>query len=100
MRLGTLGKLHTKHWFALSSGMQHLFGVPVVRLRLGPTTDWAGGGGVRSSGGRLPGGPEGDGGAAVASAICLGTLGGRPWGPAGAVFLNLLLQGSLRCNVS
>ena len=27
-------KLHTKHWFALSSSMQHLFGTPIMILRL------------------------------------------------------------------
>ena len=26
LHLGTLRKLHTKHWFVLSSSMQHLFG--------------------------------------------------------------------------
>ena len=34
LHLGTLRKLHTKHWFALSSSMQHLFGIPIMNLRL------------------------------------------------------------------
>ena len=33
--------------------------------------------------GQLPGGPVGDGGTPVASAICLTTLSGHPWRPAG-----------------
>ena len=34
LHLGTLRKLDTKHWFALSSSMQHLFGIPIMKLRL------------------------------------------------------------------
>ena len=30
--LGTLRKMHTKHWFALSLSMQHLFGIPITTL--------------------------------------------------------------------
>ena len=33
LHLGTLRKLHTKHWFALSSSMQHLFSIPIMNLR-------------------------------------------------------------------
>ena len=32
--LGTQRKLHTKIWFALSWSMQHLFGIPFMKLRL------------------------------------------------------------------
>ena len=32
--LGTPRKLHTKHWFALNSSMQLLFGIPIRKLRL------------------------------------------------------------------
>ena len=31
--LGTLRKLHTKHWFDLNSSMQLLFGIPIMKLR-------------------------------------------------------------------
>ena len=31
--LGILRKLHTKHWFYLSSSMQHLFGIPITNFR-------------------------------------------------------------------
>ena len=34
LHLGTLRNLHTKHWFVLSSSMQHLFGIPIMKLRL------------------------------------------------------------------
>ena len=34
--------------------------------------------------GQLPGGPAGDGGTPVASAICLTNLSGHPWRPAGS----------------
>ena len=73
--LGTLRKLHTKHWFAQSSSMQHLFGIPIMNLRL---DRW------RRCRGQLPGGPAGDGGTPVASAICLTTLSGHPWRPGGS----------------
>ena len=74
LHLGTLRKLHTKHWFALSSSMQHLFGIPIMNLRLDR---------LRRCRGQLPGGPAGDGGTPVASVICLTTLSGHPWIPAG-----------------
>ena len=75
LHLGTLRKLHTKHWFALSSSMQHLFGIPIINLRL---DRW------RRCRGQLPGGPAGNGGTPVASAICLTNLSGHPWRPAGS----------------
>ena len=75
LHLGTLRKLHTKHWFALSSSMQHLFGIPIMNLRL---DRW------RRCRGQLPGGPAGDRGTPVASAICLTNLSGHPWRPAGS----------------
>ena len=75
LHLGTLRKLHTKHWFALSSSMQHRFGIPIMNLRL---DRW------RRCRGQLPGGPAGDGGTPVASAICLTNLSGYPWRPAGS----------------
>ena len=84
-------KLHTKHWYALSSSMQHLFVIPIMNLRL---DRW------RRCRGQLPGGPAEDGGKPVASAICLTTLSGHPWRPAGSRFVNLLLQDSLRYSVS
>ena len=34
LHICTLRKLHTKHWFALSSSMQHLFGIPIMELIL------------------------------------------------------------------
>ena len=74
LHLGTLRKLHTKHWFALSSTMQHLFGIPIMNLRLDR---------LRRCRGQLPGGPAGDGGTTVGSAICLTALSGHPWRPAG-----------------
>ena len=72
---GTLRKLHTKHWFALSSSMQHLFGIPIMKLRL----DW-----WRRNRGQLPGGPARDGDTPVASATCLTNLSDHPWRPAGS----------------
>ena len=33
LHLGIQRKLHTKHWFALSSSMQLLFGMPIMKLR-------------------------------------------------------------------
>ena len=75
LHLGTLRKLHTKHWFALSSSMQHLFGIPIMKLRL---DRW------RRYRGQLPGGPAGDGETPVASATCLTNLSGHPWRPAGS----------------
>ena len=51
LHLGTLRKLHTKHWFTLSSSMQHLFGIPIMKLRL---DRW------RRCRGQLSGGPAGD----------------------------------------
>ena len=75
LHLGTLRKLHTKHWFVLSSSMQHLFGIPIMKLRL---DRW------RRYRGQLPGGPAGDGETPVASATCLTILSGHPWRPAGS----------------
>ena len=75
LHLGTLRKLHTKHWFVLSSSMQHLFGIPIMKLRL---DRW------RGYRGQLPGGPAGDGETPVASATCLTILSGHPWIPAGS----------------
>ena len=75
LHLGTLRKLHTKHWFVLSSSMQHLFGIPIMKLRL---NRW------RMYRGQLPGGPAGDGETPVASATCLTILSGHPWRPAGS----------------
>ena len=59
----------------LSSSMQHLFGIPIMKLRL---DRW------RRFRGQLPGGPAGDGETQVASATCLTTLSGHPWRPAGS----------------
>ena len=75
LHLGTLRKLHTKHWFTLSLSMQHLFGIPIMKLRL---DRW------RRRRGQLPGGPAGDGGTPVASAIFLTTLRDHPRRPAGS----------------
>ena len=74
-RLGILRKLHTKHWFALSSSMQLLFGIPIMKLRL---HRW------RRCRGRLPVGPVGDGGIEVVSATCWTNLSGHPWRPVGS----------------
>ena len=54
--------------------MHHLFGIPIMNLRF---DRW------RRCRGQLPGGPTGDGGTLVASAICLMNLSGHPWRPAG-----------------
>ena len=70
LHLGTLRKLQTKHWFVLSSSMQHLFGIPIMKLRL---DRW------RRYRGQLPGGPAGDGETPVASATRLTILSGHPW---------------------
>ena len=43
LHLGTLRKLHTKHWFALSSSMQHLFGIPIMNLSSGGSRGGSGG---------------------------------------------------------
>ena len=73
LELGTLRKLHTKHWFALSSSMQLVFDIPITKLRL---HRW------RKCTGQLPGGPTGDGEIQVASAICRTNLSGAiPGGP-------------------
>ena len=79
LQLGTLRKLHTNQWFALSSSMQHLVGIPIMKLRL---DRW------RRYRGQLPGGPAGDGETPVASGTCLTNLSGHPWRSQGAVFLN------------
>ena len=89
LHLGTLRNLQTKHWFALSSSMQHLFGIPIMKLRL---DRW------RRYRGQLPCGPAGDGETPVASATCLTNLSGHLWRT--AVFLNLLLQDSHGYSVS
>ena len=75
LHLGTLRKLHTKHWVALSLSMQPLFGIPIMILRL---DRW------RRCRRQLSGGPAGDKGTPVASAICLTNLSGHPWRPAGS----------------
>ena len=75
LHLGTLRKLHTKHWFILSSSMQYLFGIPIMKLRL---DRW------RRYIGQLPGGPAGDGETPVASATCLTNLSGHTGRPAGS----------------
>ena len=49
--------------------MQHLFGIPIMKLRL---DRW------RRYRGQLPGGPAGDGKTPVASATCLTNLSGHP----------------------
>ena len=59
LHLGTLRKKHTKHWFVLSSSMQHLFGIPIMKLRLDRWKRYRG---------QLPGGPAGVGETPVASA--------------------------------
>ena len=59
--LGRQSLLHTKHWFALSLSMRHLFGTPMLKLRFSR---------LRSRE-RLLDGPFGDGGREVAKAICL-----------------------------
>ena len=70
LHLGKLRKLHTKHWFVLSLSMHHLFGIPIMKLRL---DRW------RKYRGQLPGGPEGDGETPVASATCLDMLDDLEW---------------------
>ena len=72
---GTLSKLHTKHWFAHSSSMQLLFGIPIMKLRL----HW-----WRMCRGQLPGGLAGDGEIQVVSTICCTNLSGHPWRPVGS----------------
>ena len=67
-QLGTQRKLHTKHLFGLSWSMQHLFGIPTMKLRL---HRW------RRCRGQLPGGPAGGGGIQVVSAICWTSLNGH-----------------------
>ena len=83
--LGTLRQFLTKHWFALSSSMQHIFGIPIMKPRL---NRW------RRSRGQLPGGPAEDGETPVA--ICLS---GNSGDQQETVFLNLLLQDH-SCTVS
>ena len=65
LHLGVPRKSHTKHWLALSSSMQHLFGIPIMKLRL---DRW------RRCRGQLPGEPAGDGETIVTSATCLTNL--------------------------
>ena len=73
--LDTQRKLHTKHWFAHSSRMQLLFGIPIMKLRL---HRW------RRYRGQLQGGPAGDREIPVVSAICRTNLSGHPWRPLGS----------------
>ena len=84
-------ELRTKHWFVLSLSMQHLFGIPIMKLRL---NRW------RRCRGQLPGGPAGDGETPVVSATCLKNLSDHPWRPSGSSRVNLLLQDSLWYSVS
>ena len=67
-------KLHTKHWFALSSSMQLLFGIPIVKLR---RKRW------RKCRRQQLGGSAGDGIIKVALMTCLMILTGHPWRTAG-----------------
>ena len=54
--------------------MQHLFGIPIMNLRLDMQ---------RRCRGQLPGGPAGDGEIPVVSATCWMDLSGHSWRPAG-----------------
>ena len=74
LHLGIQRKLHTKHWFALSSSMQLLFGIPIMKLR---QKRW------RKCRRQRPGGSAGDGIMPVASMTCLMNLSGHPWRTAG-----------------
>ena len=74
LHLGIQRKLHTKHWFALSSSMQLLFGIPIMKLR---QKRW------RKCRRQQPGGSAGDGIMPVASKTCLMNLSGHPWRTAG-----------------
>ena len=67
-------KLHTKHWFALSSSMQLLFGIPIMKLR---RKRW------RKCRRQQLGGSAGDGIIKVALMTCLMILTGHPWRTAG-----------------
>ena len=55
--------------------IQHLFGIPIMKLRL---DRW------RRCRGQLPGGPLGNGETLVALATCLTNWSGHPWRPAGS----------------
>ena len=74
LHLGIQRKLHTKHWFVLSSSMQLIFGIPIMILR---QIRW------RKCRGQQPGGPAGDGGTGVASTICWTNSSGHPLRTAG-----------------
>ena len=71
---GIQRKLHIKHWFALSSSMQILFGIPIMKLR---QKRW------RKCRRQQPSGSAGDGIMPVASMTCLMNLSGHPWRTAG-----------------
>ena len=74
LHLGIQRKLHTKHWFVLSSSMQLLFGIPIMKLR---QKRW------RKYRRQQPGGPAGDGGTGVASTKYWTNSSGHPWRTAG-----------------
>ena len=74
LHLGIQRTLHTKHWFAFSSSMQLLFGIPIMKLR---QKRW------RKCKRQQPGGSAGDGIMAIASMTCLMNLSGHPWRTAG-----------------
>ena len=75
LHLGIRRKLHTKHLFALSSNMQLLFGIPIMKLRPKKRQ--------RKCRRQQPGGSVGDGIITVASMTCLMNLIGHPWRTAG-----------------
>ena len=74
LHLSIRRKLHTKHWFALSSSMQLLFSIPIVKLR---RKRW------RKCRRQQLGGSAGDGIIPVASMTYLMTSTGDPWRAAG-----------------
>ena len=74
LHLSIRRKLHTKHWFALSSSMQLLFGIPIMKLR---RKRW------RKCRRQQLGGSAGDGIIKVATMACLMILTGHPWRTAG-----------------
>ena len=72
-----LAPRHTKevgHWLVLSSSVQLLFGIPIMTLR---QIRW------KKCRRQQPGGPAGDCGTGVASAICSTNSSGHPWRTAG-----------------
>ena len=74
LHLGIQRELHTKRWFVLSSSMQLLFGITIMKLR---QKRW------RKCRRQQPCGPAGDGGTEVASTICCTNSSGHPWRTAG-----------------